>query len=469
MKRIVTTAAFTLLIWLIPSLVQANTCYIDPTGTNPIAYFDAETALQTHCDGSNSPDKLIFECPPGQGSCEHQGFLIDGRDLMIEFAPGDPSAFEGSSGPAIDIQFSRVDIAGSFKAVGLGSAGIEVLDSDLTLRGAASSRAVLIGLGNAALSIAGKSTVDLERVELRDSQFGFQAIPDCSGSPVLLGRELWITSNQQAGIAYDVPGSCPSTPPATVSLELGAGLQPNYIEGNENGFETRGQAELNLEHTIFLSNFRSNPVASALLRARDDSRISAAQILAYDNDAWADPGQDIPGSPWLTTTVSKIAWASDAAEIEIRSSTLAHNQTEESLHTDGNGLIRFLSSISYQSGNKGVSASLGRFATDSTSTVFGSGLSNYDCACCHTTPAICTPWAQLLEIDPMPNLTQIPGTSPWPSVPKDLYLMHNVLELGPGTASSRLYPSVPWSVDGVVGDAIGSRTDWGYHNTCPSC
>ncbi len=471
MKRIAVAVTATILIWLTPGLALATVCVVDPTGTNPSGYPDAQSALLGPCDDSNGPDTLIFECPVGQGPCEHQGFLIAGRPLKIQFAPGDPSVFEGSSGAAIDIRFSQVDIAGTFKAVGVGSAGIEVLDSELRLQGATSNRAVLIGLGNAALSVIGKSTVDLERVELRDSELGFQAIPDCSGNPALLGRELWIANNQQAGIEYAVPGACPGMPSAAVSLELGAGLQPNYIEGNDNGFETRGRAELRLGHTIFLSNFRSDPVGSALLRARDNSRITAAQILAYDNDAWPDPGQDIPGSPWLTTTLSRTAWASDNAVIEIRSSTLAHNQIEESLHTDGNGLIRFLSSISYQSGNKGVSASLGLFVTDSTSTVFGSGLANYDCACCTITPpTVCTPFPDLLEIDPAPNLISIPGTSPWPAVREDLYLMNNVLrDFGPGIASKPLYPLVPWSVDGVIGDALGSLTDGGYHNPCPSC
>ena len=212
---------------------------------------------------------------------------------------------------------------------------------------------------------------------------------------------------------------------------------------------------------------------TALLRGRGCGTINAQQILAFDNDPWSDAGADIGN--WWPSGDGAIVKTEEYSNAVIESSTLVHNQMEFGMWpTTLKGSITFHASVADQTGIKGVPCSSGYFFSDGFSSVYGSGLSDYDgCYCNYFGPVppptpICPPSPLNVSVDPGGwDVGSVFATSPWPALPKEIYRMHHspFIDGGPGAASPALFPTAPWATDQSSGPEVnGSPIDWGYHS-----
>lgn len=459
----------------------AAVCKVEPTGIYP--YTNVPDALSGDCDGSDpAGDEILVLCQSGTGPCIQDPFELVGRQNVRVSVQGDPTVFEGTgSGGAIFILGSSgIVIEGVFDATSTHDPAISIFKSEVQLAGLPSERyATLHADTDAALYVAGASQVFLDTVSLSDSPIGLRTDEAAGRGPHIDGWQMQIFGNQQAALISGGTSDCgdPSHPAerSEVVFDLADDFQPNYVEANEDGFIVEGGSILELRHTILLGNLRTSQTLrdTALLRGRGCGTINAQQILAYDNDPWADAGRDI--TQWWPSGDGSIAKTEEYSNIVIESSTLVHNQMEYGMWpTTLKGSITFLTSVADQTGIKGVPCSSGYFFSDGNSSVWGSGLSNYDgCYCNYHGPVppptpICPPNPLDVSVDPGGwDTSNIPATSPWPNLPKHLYrMLHSpFIDLGPGNATLGLYPGVPWATDQTAPpEQIGSRIDWGYHS-----
>lgn len=447
------------------------------------AYPTVPDALAGDCDGSDpAGDQILVICKAGTGPCTQDAFELIGRQNVQVAAYGDPTVFEGvgSNGAIHVVESEGIEIRGAFDATSTHDPAVFIIHSKVTLVGLPSKRyASFHADTDAALFVGGKSTVTLDTVSLTESPIGLRTGEIDKLGPRVDGRQVRIFGNQQAGLISGGSGDCgdPSAPSerSEVVLRLADDYQPNYVEQNVDGFIVEGNSIFDLEHTILLANLRQSNVMTdaALLRGRGCGTINARQILAYDNDPWADPGKNIKS--WSSTGIGAVVKTEEYSNAVIESSTFVHNQLEYGLWpTTLDGSITFLSSVADQTGFKGVPCSTGYFFSDGYSSVYGSGLSDYDgCYCNYHGPVpppnpICPPNPLDVSIDPGGwDTSAVTATSPWPALPKELYRMQRspFIDLGHTGATIGLFPGGIWATDQTAPtEQIGTRIDWGYHS-----
>lgn len=469
LSGVFSAAAVAAVMALVPTTAEAATCVVDSSGQTPGSFPDFPSALSV-CDGTMGLDELQIYCDPTSDPCEFEPFELIDQEIRLTVLPGSghPTFYDGANG--IRATRSTLQLVGDMKFAADAASAIEVLDSDLTLEGDTEYQ-VLFSNSNAALSVFGASKVRLTRVQLRDSYIGLQMGIDTAGAPMLAAGEVSFANNETAGIIDSYSAACgtpASAAPTRLQLDLGPGFQPNYVEHNGAGFILRGDAQMSAQHTMFMHNLDRGAPSPALIDATERSHFFGNNLVAFDNDEFFDPGQDI--ADWSTTTTASLLRIRDCATMEVHASTLAQNQTEYGVSALSTEPLRLYSSILFQSGRKGLDGSTGQFVSDGTTTIYGS-FSNWDGCYVNFSGPIpqpsCPPPSGDLSIDPMLDASTVPSNSPYPAIMETLYLVGNPMEVGPLLVDDLFPPSAAWSTDNASRDS--SRVDWGYHNLCTAC
>ncbi|MEX1366896.1 MAG: hypothetical protein AB1Z98_27465 [Nannocystaceae bacterium] len=450
---------------LLPSPAHAAACIVDQTGLFPSAYPDIASALSV-CDGTTGMDEILFYCEQAHNTCEIEGFSLVSQQIVFKVIGGSdrPVFYTG-----ISAEDSELHVLGAMKISTPFDPAVEALSSVVTLRGDGDYITLAAG-GAPALRVVGASSVELERVQLRDSFIGLQTEPYLGDAPVIEAREVSFSHNQTAGVIDSFATTCGAPPSPThtqLDLLLGQGNQPNYVEGNGAGFVLRGDARMTAEHTIFLRNLGWGLTHPSLVEVGDAADFRGVNLLGYDNDDIADLG--LPLSSWLTVPVASVVRTTDCATVDIDASTFAHNRIEYGLSTGSSEPMYVHATVLEETGRKGLNGSSGILFTDGTTTIHGSQ-SNWDgCEVNYYGPpvATCPPMAGTVSDDPMLDASTAPSWSPYPLVMEDLFLVGNPREVGPVLADDLLDPATAWSTDGVTRDT--GLVDWGYHNPCSGC
>lgn len=450
---------------LLPSSAHAATCIVDQTGLFPSAHPDIASALSV-CDGTTATDEILFYCEQASNTCETEGFSLFNQQIVFKVIAGsDRPVF--SSG--ISAEDSELLVLGAMKISTPSDPAVEAHSSVVTLRGDGDYLTLIAGTGPA-LRVVGASSVELERVRIRDSFIGLKTEPDLTHAPTIEAREVSFAYNRTAGVIDSFATTCgaPPNPRHTqLDLVLGQGNQPNYVEGNGAGFVLHGDARMTAEHTLFLRNLGWGLTHPSLVEVADAADFRGVNLLGYDNDDIADLGQ--PLSSWLTVPVASVVRTSDCATVDIDASTFAHNRIEYGLSAGSSEPMYVHATVLEETGRKGLDGSSGILFTDGTTTIHGSQ-SNWDgCEVNYYGPpvATCPPMAGTVSDDPMLDASTAPGWSPYPLVMEDLFLVASPREVGPLLADDLLDPATAWSTDGVARDT--GLVDWGYHNACSGC
>ena len=126
----------------------------------------------------------------------------------------------------------------------------------------------------------------------------------------------------------------------------------NYIMQNDEGIHAKGDAKVEIEHTIFAGNLRHPVMAMkpAVLKASEDSELVIRNCLFYDNDAYPNPGKQVEWSSWSPATcpgccggsscvnsAGRILTHETSVHVMIEASSFIDNQCDLVFHVENTG------------------------------------------------------------------------------------------------------------------------------------